>query len=103
MVTSIVRFGSGETVESSAPPGATFDIAVIGGGVSVCGIARDAAGRGWSVYLCCGSTISPAGGQQQRFGATLIGLGLHYNVTQDQISAWITIRRVALGRRSSFC
>ena len=39
-------------MESSAPPGATFDIAVIGGGVNGCGIARDAAGRGWSVYLC---------------------------------------------------
>ena len=25
------------------------------------------------------------------FGATLTGLGLHYNVTQDPISAWITI------------
>ncbi|HEV7481249.1 MAG TPA: FAD-dependent oxidoreductase, partial [Roseiarcus sp.] len=39
-------------MESSAPPGATFDIAVIGGGVNGCGIARDAVGRGWSVYLC---------------------------------------------------
>jgi glycerol-3-phosphate dehydrogenase len=39
-------------VESSAPPGATFDIAIIGGGVNGCGIARDAVGRGWSVYLC---------------------------------------------------
>ena len=39
-------------MESSAPPGATFDIAIIGGGVNGCGIARDAAGRGWSVYLC---------------------------------------------------
>ena len=29
-----------------------FDIAIIGGGVNGCGIARDAAGRGWSVYLC---------------------------------------------------
>ena len=29
-----------------------FDLAVIGGGVNGCGIARDAAGRGWSVYLC---------------------------------------------------
>ena len=42
----------GGTVESSAPPGPTFDIAIIGGGVNGCGIARDAAGRGWSVYLC---------------------------------------------------
>ncbi len=29
-----------------------FDIAVIGGGVNGCGIARDASGRGLSVYLC---------------------------------------------------
>ncbi|MGI3778595.1 MAG: glycerol-3-phosphate dehydrogenase [Janthinobacterium lividum] len=29
-----------------------YDIAVIGGGVNGCGIARDAAGRGWSVLLC---------------------------------------------------
>ena len=29
-----------------------FDIAVIGGGVNGCGIARDAVGRGWSVFLC---------------------------------------------------
>ncbi|MEM7378779.1 MAG: glycerol-3-phosphate dehydrogenase [Pseudomonadota bacterium] len=30
----------------------TVDLAVIGGGVNGCGIARDAAGRGLSVYLC---------------------------------------------------
>ncbi len=29
-----------------------YDIAVIGGGVNGCGIARDAAGRGWRVFLC---------------------------------------------------
>jgi glycerol-3-phosphate dehydrogenase len=29
-----------------------FDIAVIGGGINGCGIARDAAGRGLSVFLC---------------------------------------------------
>ena len=29
-----------------------FDILVIGGGVNGCGVARDAAGRGMSVYLC---------------------------------------------------
>src|SRR5580693_4903717 len=29
-----------------------FDLAVIGGGVNGCGIARDAAGRGNSVFLC---------------------------------------------------
>ena len=30
----------------------TFDLAIIGGGINGCGIARDAAGRGHSVYLC---------------------------------------------------
>ena len=29
-----------------------FDLAIIGGGINGCGIARDAVGRGWSVYLC---------------------------------------------------
>jgi glycerol-3-phosphate dehydrogenase len=29
-----------------------YDIAIIGGGVNGSGIARDAAGRGWSVFLC---------------------------------------------------
>ncbi len=32
--------------------GPVYDIAVIGGGINGCGIARDAAGRGLSVYLC---------------------------------------------------
>lgn len=31
---------------------ATVDLAIIGGGINGCGIARDAAGRGLSVYLC---------------------------------------------------
>src|SRR6202046_5546242 len=30
----------------------SYDLAIIGGGVNGCGIARDAAGRGWSVFLC---------------------------------------------------
>lgn len=29
-----------------------YDVAIIGGGINGCGIARDAAGRGLSVYLC---------------------------------------------------
>jgi glycerol-3-phosphate dehydrogenase len=33
-------------------PGFVFDLAIIGGGINGAGIARDAAGRGWSVYLC---------------------------------------------------
>src|SRR5512145_959199 len=30
----------------------SFDVAIVGGGINGCGIARDAAGRGLSVYLC---------------------------------------------------
>jgi glycerol-3-phosphate dehydrogenase len=29
-----------------------YDLAIIGGGINGCGIARDAAGRGWRTYLC---------------------------------------------------
>jgi len=29
-----------------------YDLAIIGGGINGCGIARDAAGRGWRVHLC---------------------------------------------------
>src|SRR5579871_5753032 len=29
-----------------------YDLLVVGGGINGCGIARDAAGRGWSVLLC---------------------------------------------------
>ena len=40
----------------NGPPGdaldPTYDLAVIGGGVNGCGIARDAAGRGYRVFLC---------------------------------------------------
>ena len=32
--------------------GSVYDIAIIGGGINGCGIARDAAGRGLSVFLC---------------------------------------------------
>jgi glycerol-3-phosphate dehydrogenase len=31
---------------------ARYDLLVVGGGINGCGIARDAAGRGWSVALC---------------------------------------------------
>ena len=37
-----------------------IDIAIIGGGINGCGIARDAAGRGWSVYLCEASDLASA-------------------------------------------
>ena len=36
----------------------TYDVAIIGGGINGCGIARDAAGRGLSVYLCQRSDLA---------------------------------------------
>ena len=49
--------GLGAASASTAPWGASlvappYDLAVIGGGINGCGIARDAAGRGLAVYLC---------------------------------------------------
>ena len=37
---------------SGAGDQVVYDLAIIGGGVNGCGIARDAAGRGWRVFLC---------------------------------------------------
>ena len=39
---------------------APYDLAIIGGGVNGCGIARDAAGRGWSVFLCEANDLASA-------------------------------------------
>ena len=39
------------TLKNTASAGAHFDIAIVGGGVNGCGIARDAAGRGLKVFL----------------------------------------------------
>jgi len=52
-------------VVASAKACSPYDVAVIGGGVNGCGIARDAVGRGWSVFLCekgdlAGATSSAA-------------------------------------------
>jgi glycerol-3-phosphate dehydrogenase len=41
-----------ESGEVGLDAGAIHDIFVIGGGINGCGIARDAAGRGYSVFLC---------------------------------------------------
>jgi glycerol-3-phosphate dehydrogenase len=38
-------------LDSNAPE-SVFDLAIIGGGINGCGIARDAAGRGLRVFLC---------------------------------------------------
>ncbi len=37
---------------SAAHDASGFDLAIIGGGINGCGIARDAAGQGWHVHLC---------------------------------------------------
>ncbi len=52
-----------------------FDIAVIGGGINGCGIARDAAGRGLRVYLCDQDDL--ASGTSSR-ATKLIHGGLRY-------------------------
>ncbi|MEM6490703.1 MAG: glycerol-3-phosphate dehydrogenase [Pseudomonadota bacterium] len=53
----------------------TYDIAIIGGGVNGCGIARDAAGRGLSVYLCEKGDI---GGATSSWSTKLFHGGLRY-------------------------
>lgn len=53
----------------------TFDLAIIGGGINGCGIARDAAGRGHSVYLC--EMADLASGTSSR-STKLIHGGLRY-------------------------
>ncbi len=52
-----------------------FDVAVIGGGVNGCGIARDAAGRGWSVFLCEKNDLASA---TSSASSKLIHGGLRY-------------------------
>jgi glycerol-3-phosphate dehydrogenase len=52
-----------------------YDLAIIGGGINGCGIARDAAGRGYSVFLCEASDL--AAGTSSR-STKLIHGGLRY-------------------------
>ncbi len=52
-----------------------YDLAIIGGGINGCGIARDAAGRGLSVFLCEMDDL--AGGTSSR-STKLIHGGLRY-------------------------
>ncbi len=52
-----------------------YDLAIIGGGINGCGIARDAAGRGYSVFLCEMSDL--ASGTSSR-STKLIHGGLRY-------------------------
>ena len=52
-----------------------FDVAIIGGGINGCGIARDAAGRGWSVFLCDKGDLA---GATSSASTKLIHGGLRY-------------------------
>ena len=56
-------------------PDKTFDLVVIGGGINGAGIARDAAGRGWSVLLCEQADL---GGGTSSASTKLIHGGLRY-------------------------
>ena len=55
--------------------GGIYDLAIIGGGINGCGIARDAAGRGYSVLLC--EMADLASGTSSR-STKLIHGGLRY-------------------------
>ncbi len=52
-----------------------YDIAIIGGGINGCGIARDAAGRGWSVLLAEKGDLA---GATSSASSKLIHCGLRY-------------------------
>ncbi|MDO9417603.1 glycerol-3-phosphate dehydrogenase [Pararhizobium sp.] len=52
-----------------------FDLAIIGGGINGCGIARDAAGRGLKVYLCEKGDL---GGATSSASTKLLHGGLRY-------------------------
>ena len=54
---------------------ALFDVAIVGGGINGCGIARDAAGRGWSVFLCDKGDLA---GATSSASTKLIHGGLRY-------------------------
>jgi len=52
-----------------------YDVAIIGGGVNGCGMARDAVGRGWSVFLCDKGDLA---GATSSAASKLIHGGLRY-------------------------
>lgn len=52
-----------------------YDLAIIGGGINGCGIARDAVGRGYSVYLCEKGDL---GGATSSASTKLLHGGLRY-------------------------
>lgn len=75
-----------------------FDLAVIGGGINGCGIARDAAGRGASVYLC---EMNDLASGTSWLSTKLIHGGLHYfeyyefRLAHEALSERETLWRIA--------
>src|SRR5271170_961588 len=59
----------------AAASSSDYDLAIIGGGINGCGIARDAAGRGWRVHLCERSDL---GSGTSSASTKLIHGGLRY-------------------------
>lgn len=59
----------------SDPATPIYDVAIVGGGINGCGIARDAAGRGLSVYLC---EMNDLGSGTSSWSSKLIHGGLRY-------------------------
>lgn len=57
------------------PDTADFDLAIIGGGINGCGIARDAVGRGYRVWLCEQGDL---GGATSSASTKLLHGGLRY-------------------------
>lgn len=60
---------------SELAPDRTVDLAIIGGGINGCGIARDAVGRGYSVWLCEQGDL---GGATSSSSTKLLHGGLRY-------------------------
>lgn len=56
-------------------PETRYDLAIIGGGINGCGIARDAVGRGYSVFLCEQGDL---GGATSSASTKLLHGGLRY-------------------------
>ncbi|MEL6220450.1 MAG: FAD-dependent oxidoreductase, partial [Pseudomonadota bacterium] len=71
-MTELVEINGGG---SNTPPGAPVDLAIIGGGINGCGIARDAAGRGLSVALF---EMADLGGATSSASTKLFHGGLRY-------------------------
>ena len=67
-------YGNEAQLDINAPE-SVFDLAIIGGGINGCGIARDAAGRGWRVFLCEKSDL---GSGTSSASTKLIHGGLRY-------------------------